>query len=168
MLARRGYSELLGGPLVWRDTVGRRPSQGPAGGWSGHFLLDAYTDVTFDLTQWVDRDKTPAVYAYSYQARYCNTLQGAALWQYRLDFHPLEDDVVYVPHYHDQDAYDEEHDPHPHGPYLGFPEALEMLERHLAVRFGPCPGRGPRLRGRAPHEPGRGTVIVEPAPFTRR
>lgn len=163
VLARRGYRELRGGPLVWLDTLGRRPSQGPAGGWSGYFELEAFPDAIFDLTQWVDRDKSPAVYAYSSQTRYCNALEGDVRWQYRLDFHPLAEDL-YVPHYHDHMAREEEdHDPRPRGVYLGLAEALEQLERHLVIRIGPCSGPQPGLRGRAPHEPAKGTVVIEPA-----
>lgn len=147
---------------MWLKTRGRRPSRGPAGGWSGHFVLDSFADTIFDITQWVDRDEDPAVIGYSYQARYCNGLQSGLGWQYRLDFHSLEDEQILVPHYHDQAAREDEHDPHPWGRYLPLSEALPLLEQNVAARIGPCSGAAPGLRGQAPHRPGKGAVIIEP------
>lgn len=161
VLARRSYRAIAGGPVAWLKTRDHRPSQRPAGGWSGHFVLDSFPDTIFDITQWVDRDEEPVVVGYSYQVRYCNNLRDGVRWQYRLDHHPLEDERISVPHYHDQPARDDEHEPHPSGSYLALAEALPLLEQHLAARTGPCSGPVPGLRGRAPHEPGRGAVIIE-------
>jgi hypothetical protein len=82
-------------------------------------------------------------------------------WQYRLDHHPLEDEGPSVAHYHDQLAQDGEHAPHPAGSYLTLAEALPILEQHVAARIGPCSGVVPGVRGRAPHEPGKGVAIID-------
>lgn len=161
VLARRGFHPVGGGPGTWLATGHRRAAQGPAGRWSGHFVTDSYPDTIFDITEWIDRDRDPAVVRYHYQVRYCNGLRRGVRWQYRLDYHPLEEPTIYVPHYHDQEVQDEEHDPHPWGRFLHISEALPLLEAHVAARIGACSGEVPGLRGRAPHPAGKGHVAVE-------
>ena len=155
VLERRGYRAVAGGPGTWLSTQPRRAAQGPAGLWSGYFVNDAYPDAVFDITEWIDRDQEPAVVRYAYQARYCNGLHGGARWQYRLDYHPLSQPHIYVPHHHDQAARDDEHDPHPSGRSFQLAAALPVLEAHVAARIGACSGGVPGIRGRAPNPPGK-------------
>lgn len=162
VLGRRGYRVVAGGPEVWHTTKPRRAAQGPAGGWTGYFVHDSFPDTVFDITAWVDRDRDPSVVRYAYQVRYCNGLHGGVRWQYRLDHHPLDEATIFVPHYHDHEAREDEHDPHPWARSLSLAEALPLLEQHVASRIGPCSGEVPGLRGRAPHHSGKGNVIIEP------
>lgn len=161
-LGRRGYRVIEGGPEVWRSTADRRAAQGPAGGWSGHFVNDAYANTIFDLTEWIDRDHDPVVVRYAYQVRYCNELRGGVRWQYRLDHHPIKDAEIFVPHYHDHEAQDGEHDPRPFGRFLHLSEALPLLEGLVGTRIGGCSGPVPGIRGRAPYQASEGSVMIEP------
>lgn len=154
VLARRGYSPVGGGPGTWLSSAPRRAAQGPAGRWSGYFVTDRFPDAVFDITEWVDRARQPAVVRYAYQVRYCNGLHGGVRWQYRLDHHPLAEPHIYVPHFHDHEVRDDEHDPRPWVRFLSLAEALPLLETHLAGRLGPCSGEVPSLRDRAPNPPG--------------
>lgn len=120
--------------------------------WSGYFVNDAFPNAVFDITEWVDRDAKPAVVRYAYQVRYCNALHRGVRWQYRLDYHPFDEAGRFVPHSHDHEARDDEHDPRPVGSFLELPSALEQLEAHVAGRIGECTGELPKLRGRAPNE----------------
>ena len=138
---------------MWRATQARRASQGEAGGWSGYFVNDAAPDTVFDITEWVDRDRPRPVFRYSYQVRYCNGLAQGTRWQYRLDYHPIGDPAIAVPHHHDQAAHDAEHDPRPRNPAVSLAQALPLLERHVFSHIGPCADRVPGLRGRALFEP---------------
>jgi hypothetical protein len=160
VLARRGYRPLGGGPGTWQSTVPRRASQGPAGRWSGYFVNERFPDAIFDITEWVDRDHQPAVVRYAYQVRYCNGLHGGVRWQYRLDYHPLADPQVYVPHFHEQGTRDDEHDPRPWGRFLSLAEAVPLLEAHVAGRLSPCSGEVPGFRGRAPNPPSTKHVAI--------
>lgn len=162
ILAERGYRSVGGGPVVWKSTRARRALQGRAGGWSGYFVLERAPDAIFDITEWIDRDHERPVIRYAYQVRYCNGLRVGMGWQYRLDHHPLDETAIFVPHYHDQQTRDDEHDPHPWGTFLPLAQALPLLEQHLFSRIGPCADRSPGLRGRAPYEPSKGTVVIEP------
>jgi hypothetical protein len=155
VLAGRGYRSVAGGPFVWNSTAPRRAAQGLAGRWSGYFVHDAYPVAVFDLTEWIDRDRDPAVVRYSYQVRYCSGLRHGMRWQYRLDYHPLTQPHIYVPHFHSQDVRDDEHDPHPWGRFLKLAEALPILENHALPRLGPCSGEVPGLRDRAPNPPSK-------------
>ena len=161
VLARRGYRPVADGPGVWNSTVRRRAAQDLTGRWSGYFVHDAFPDAVFDITEWIDRDHRPAVVRYAYQVRYCSGLHNGVRWQYRLDFHQLTDPYIYVPHCHDQEVRDEEHDPRPWSRFLEIAEALPILEDHIAARIGPCSGEVPGLRGRAPNPPGRRHLAVE-------
>lgn len=162
VLAKRGYRSIAGGPITWRSRERRRAAQGPAGGWSGHFVNDAAPDAIFDITEWIDRERDPAVIRYAYQVRYCNGLRGGVGWQYRLDHHPLGDPAISVPHYHDQPVREDEHEPRPGGRLLHLAEALPMLEQHAFSTIGACSGDAPGLRGRAPYVPTKGSVIIAP------
>lgn len=155
ILGERGYRSVGGGPGTWTSTARRRAAQGAAGLWSGHFVSDAFSNAVFDITEWLDRDCAPPVVRYAYQVRYCSALHNGMRWQYRLDYHPLEMPTIFVPHYHEHEAREDEHDPRPGGAYLSLPVGLEMLEAHLAGRIGECAGEVPKLRGRAPYEPTR-------------
>ena len=146
---------------MWTSTAPRRAAHDLAGRWSGYFVHDAFPDVVFDITEWIDRNHRPAVVRYAYQVRYCSGLHNGLRWQYRLDFHPLADPNSYVPHDHSQEVRDEEHDPRPFGRFLEIAEALPILEEHIAARIGPCAGAAPGLRGRAPNPPGKKHVAVE-------
>jgi hypothetical protein len=161
VLARRGYRSVGGGPATLLATGHRRAAQGAAGRWSGYFVIDSYPDTVFDITEWVDRDRDPAIVRYAYQVRYCSGLHGGIRWQFRLDYHPLTDAHTCVPHYHDQEIRDEEHAPHAAGRFLQLSEALPLLEGHVAPRIGTCSGEGPGLRGRAPYPAGKGHLPVE-------
>lgn len=161
VLARRGYRPVAGGPGTWLSTARRRAAQGQAGRWSGYFVSERFPDAIFDITEWVDRDRAPAVVRYAYQVRYCNGLHGGVRWQYRLDHHPLTRPDIYIPHHHDQEARDDEHDPQPWGRFLSLAEALPVLEAHLAGRIGPCSGDVPGLRGRVPNPPGKKHITIE-------
>ena len=161
VLERRGYRSVGGGPGVWRATGRRRAAQGPAGCWSGYFVLDSFPDTVFDITEWIDRDRDPAIVRYAYQVRYCSGLRGGVRWQFRLDYHPLTEPTICVPHSHDHEAQDEEHDPRPSGRFLLLSEALPLLEVHVATRVGACSGEVPGLRGHAPNPAGKGHAVVE-------
>lgn len=162
VMAERGYRSVSGGPVVWRSTRERRVAQGSSGGWSGYFVLDGGPDAIFDITEWIDRDQSRAVIRYAYQVRYCNGLRAGVGWQYRLDHHPLAEPSIFVPHYHDHQTREDEHDPRTRGDFLPLSEALPLLEQHLFSRIGLCSGRAPGRRGRAPYEPSKGTVVIEP------
>lgn len=144
VLDERGYRSITGGPKVWLSTAPHRAAHGPAGGWTGYFVNDAFPDAVFDLTEWIDRDHQPPVIGYFYQVRYCNALRGGVGWQYRLDYHPLDDPAICVAHYHDQETRTDEHDPRPWGRFLSLvAEALPVLEQHALTTIGPCSGAGP-------------------------
>lgn len=146
---------------MWRATQHRRASQGEAGGWSGYFTNDAAPDTLFDITEWIDRDQARPIVRYSYQVRYCNGLAAGLRWQYRLDYHPIDDPATSLPHHHDQAAHDAEDDPRPGSPVLSLAQALPLLERQVFSRTGPCADHVPGLRGRAPFEPAKGAVVIE-------
>ena len=145
VLERRGYRSVGGGPGVWRATGHRRAAQRPAGRWSGYFVLDSFPDTVFDITEWIDRDRNPVIVRYAYQVRYCNGLRGGVRWQFRLDYHPLTELTIYVPH----------------SRFLLLSEALPLLEEHVAARVGACSGEVPGVRGRAPNPAGKGHAVVE-------
>lgn len=147
VLAERGYRSIGDGPVVWRSTRARRAAQGPSGGWSGYFVLEGAPDAIFDITEWIDRDHSQPVIRYAYQVRYCSGLRAGIGWQHRLDYHPTRED---------------EHDPQAWGNVLRLTEAMPLLEQHLFSRIGSCTGRAPGVRGRAPYEPSKGTVAIEP------
>lgn len=161
VLERRGYLPVAGGPGTWLSTEHRRAAQGPAGRWSGCFVNDRFPNTVFDITEWVERDRNPAVVRYAYQVRYCSGLHDGVRWQYRLDYHPLTEPHIYVPHCHDQAVRDDEHDPHPWGRFLDIAEALPTLEAHVVGRIGPCSGETPGLRDRAPDPPRKKHIAVE-------
>ena len=156
VLVERGYTAVGGGPVTWGFATHPKSSRRPTGVWSGYFEADRIPGAIFDLTQWLDRGQTPEVVRYSYQVRYCNGLRQGARWQYRLDFHPLTDPLVVVPHYHDQAATDAEHSPHVKEPYLSLAQALPILEQQLLTRNGECSDEPPGIRGLAPHQPPAG------------
>lgn len=163
VLAERGYRSVGVGPVVWLSARDRRSSRGLAGGWSGYFALEGAPDAVFDITEWLDRDRRPPIVRYAYQVRYCNGVQGGAVWQYRLDLHPLEDPAIFVPHHHDEEVREDEHDPRPWDHHVTLAQALALLEQRLFARIGACGDRTPGLRGRAPYEPPRSTRVIEPS-----
>ena len=161
ILAERGYRSTSGGPVVWRSARAHRAARAASGGWSGYFVLDGAPDAIFDITEWIDRDYSQPVLRYAYQVRYCSGLRAGVGWQYRLDCHPINGSSIFVPHSHDHETREDEHDPRVWGQFIAPAEALPLLEQHLFSRIGACSGRAPGLRGRAPYEPGRGSVIIE-------